>query len=119
VPLLHTATKTNAAVIAQPSSLFETGRSGHTPANPHRLRPLPAQTPPAVSSLEAFRTPASEYLITPVTGRRPKTLNSSGRRLTGPAADRPKSRHVRSISRRSIAALSGIAFVRLAPASQR
>ena len=31
--------------------------------------------PTAVSSLEAFRTPASEYLITPVTGRRTKTLN--------------------------------------------
>src|ERR1700720_1332548 len=65
-----------AAVITQPSSLFETERSGHTPAlNPHRPTPLPAQTPPAVSSLEAFRTPASENLITSVNGRRPKTLN--------------------------------------------
>jgi hypothetical protein len=32
VPILHTATKPNAAVITQPSSLFETERSGHTPA---------------------------------------------------------------------------------------
>ena len=79
VPIRHTATKTNAAVITQPSSLFETERSRHTPAlNPHRPTPLPAQTPPAVSSLEAFRTPASENLITSVNGRRPKTLNRNG-----------------------------------------
>jgi hypothetical protein len=40
----HTATKTNAAVITQSSSLFETERSGHTPAlNPHRPTPLPAR----------------------------------------------------------------------------
>ena len=32
---------------------------------------------PAVSSPEAFRTPASAHLITPVPGRRPKTLNAS------------------------------------------
>jgi len=32
VPIRHTATKTNAALITQPSSLFETERSGHTPA---------------------------------------------------------------------------------------
>src|SRR6202011_2991438 len=33
-------------VITQPSSLFETERSGHAPAlNPHRPTPLPAQTP--------------------------------------------------------------------------
>jgi hypothetical protein len=47
VPILRTATKPNAAVITHPSSLFETERSGHTPAlNPHRPTPLPAQTPP-------------------------------------------------------------------------
>src|SRR6516162_8937814 len=44
--------------------------------NLHRPTPLPAQTPPAVSSPEAFRTPASEHLVTPLTGRRPKTLNN-------------------------------------------
>jgi len=37
------------------------------------------RTPSAVSSPEAFRTPASAHLITPVPGRRPKTLNDSGR----------------------------------------
>ena len=45
--------------------------------NLHRPTPLPAQTPPAVSSPEAFRTPASEHLVTSLTGRRPKTLNNS------------------------------------------
>jgi hypothetical protein len=32
VPILYTASKTNAAVITQPSSLFETEKPGHTPA---------------------------------------------------------------------------------------
>jgi hypothetical protein len=65
-------TKPNAAVITHPSSLFETERSGHAPAlNPHRPTPLPAQTPPAVSSLEAFRTPASVHPVAPAPGRRP------------------------------------------------
>ena len=59
VLILHTATKTNAAVMTHLSSLFETARSRHTAAlNPHRPTPLPAQTLPAVSSPEAFRTPA-------------------------------------------------------------
>ena len=80
VPILHTATKTNTAVMTQPSSLFETARSRHTPAlNPHRPTPASVRTPPAVSSLEAFRTPASLHPLAPVTGRRPKTLNKSGR----------------------------------------
>src|SRR5207253_5294738 len=79
VPILRTATKPNAAVITHPSSLFKTERSGHAPAlNPHRPTPLPAQTPPAVYSLEACRTPASVHPLAPVTGRRPKTLNVSG-----------------------------------------
>jgi hypothetical protein len=42
---------------------------------------------PAVSSFEAFRTPASVQPLTPVTGRRPKTLNDSGRSL-GPQWNR-------------------------------
>jgi hypothetical protein len=33
---------------------------------------------PRACSLEAFRTPASVHPLTPVTGRRPKTLNVSG-----------------------------------------
>jgi hypothetical protein len=78
VPILRTVTKPNAALITHPSSLFETERSGHAPArNPHRPTPPPAQTP-AVSSLEAFRTPASAHPLAPVPGRRPKTLNGSG-----------------------------------------
>ena len=36
---------------------------------------------PAVSSLEAFRTPASVHPLAPAPGRRPKTLNDSGRSL--------------------------------------
>jgi hypothetical protein len=76
VPIRYTAIKANAAVITQPSSPFETESPGHPPAlNPHRLTLLPAQTPPAVSSFEAFPTPASVRSLTPVSGRRPKTLN--------------------------------------------
>jgi len=45
------------------------GAKSHSPTAP------PTQTPPAVSSLEAFRTPASVHVLAPVTGRRPKTLN--------------------------------------------
>src|SRR5215472_11424268 len=45
--------------------------------NLHRPTPLPAQTPPRFPPLKAFRTPASEHLVTPLTGRRPKTLNKS------------------------------------------
>jgi len=43
-------------------------------ARHHRRR-----EPPAVSSLEAFRTPASVQPLAPVSGRHPKTLNDSGR----------------------------------------
>src|SRR5689334_17345385 len=42
-----------------------------------RLRP--GDNSPAVSSPEAFRTPASVRSLTPVSGRRPKTLNTSTR----------------------------------------
>src|SRR6201993_4422544 len=43
--------------------------------NPHRPTLPPAQTSPAVSSFEAFRTPASVRPLAPLTGRHPKTLN--------------------------------------------
>src|SRR6478672_8833153 len=46
--------------------------------NPHSPTAPPTQTPPAVSSLEAFRTPASVHVLAPVTGRRPKTLTETG-----------------------------------------
>ena len=44
------------------------------------------RTPPAVSSLEAFRTPAFVQPLTPVAGRRPKTLNDSGPWFVGTEA---------------------------------
>jgi hypothetical protein len=40
--------------------------------------PTDSTNSPAVSSFEAFRTPASESLIAPLPGRRPKTLSESG-----------------------------------------
>ena len=85
VLILCTANKTNAAVITQPSSLFQTGAPApRSTLNPHRPTPLPAQTPPAVSSPEAFPTPALECAPLSVTGRRPKTLNmKSGSRREG------------------------------------
>jgi hypothetical protein len=77
-PIASRAAKTSAPPVTRPSSC-----SG--PANqiqqrrqvPHRSTPASVRTPPAVSSLEAFRTPAAVHPLTPVTGRRPKSLNSS------------------------------------------
>ena len=61
-----------------PQSPFGTDKSDQAPAaNPHRSTPPSGANSPAVSSLEAdacLRAP-----LTPVTGRRPKTLNDSGR----------------------------------------
>src|SRR6201993_1592433 len=50
-----------------------------SPLNPHRPTLPQAHTPAAVSSFEAFRTPASVNPLAPVPGRHPKTLNVSGR----------------------------------------
>src|SRR3984893_9431143 len=62
-----------------PPSQPEIQKTNQTRAlNPHSPTAPPTQTPPAVSSLEAFRTPASVHALAPVTGRRPKTLNDSG-----------------------------------------
>src|ERR1700748_3146505 len=47
--------------------------------NPHRPTLPQAHTPPAVSSFDAFRTPALRGAPRAVTGRHPKTLNDSGR----------------------------------------
>jgi hypothetical protein len=45
VPILYRAFQANGAAITQPSSLFETERSGRAPTlNLHRPTPLPAQT---------------------------------------------------------------------------
>jgi hypothetical protein len=80
VLILHTVTKTNPAVITQPSSLFQTGGSGPTSTlNPHRPTPLPAQTPPRFPPLRLFGRLPSERVALSVTGRRPKTLNKTGR----------------------------------------
>src|SRR6516164_5785486 len=108
VLILHTATWTNAGATAQPSSLFQTGGSGPTSTlNPHKPIPPPAQTPPAVSSLEAFRTPARGRVALSVTGRRPKTLNRfqtfrphrASNRLDGSRSESGKpARHIGAIA---------------------
>ena len=60
VPVAPTVLKTTVAAFAQPSLPIESQKSDQTPAlNLHSLTPPPVRTPPAVSSLEAFRTPAS------------------------------------------------------------
>ena len=47
--------------------------------NSHRPTPASVRTPPAVSSLEGYRTPASVHPHASVSGRHPITLNDSGR----------------------------------------
>jgi hypothetical protein len=92
MPIASRAAKTGAPLVTQPSSLFGTDKSDQAPgANPHRSTPASVRTSPAVSSLEAFRTPASVHPLTPVTGRRPKTLNDSGR--SRDAVEPPGSTH--------------------------
>src|SRR5204862_3398688 len=79
-PSAARATDSTVALLARPPSQPEIEKSNQTRAlNPHSPTAPPTQTPPAVSSLEAFRTPASVHALAPVTGRRPKTLNDSGR----------------------------------------
>jgi hypothetical protein len=74
--------KTTVAALAQPPFPFESEQSDQTPAlNLHSLTPPLVRTPPAVSSLEAFRTPASVQPLAPAPGSHPKTLNDSGRAL--------------------------------------
>jgi hypothetical protein len=87
VSIASGAAKTSTRPVIQPSSLFGTDKSDQAPAaNPHRPTVASVRTPAAVSSLEAFRTPASVRPHTPVTGRRPKTLNESGRQAGWPSA---------------------------------
>src|SRR5438067_163915 len=72
------------AVLARPPSQPEIEKSNQTRAlNPHSPTAPPTQTPPAVSSLEAFRTPASVHALASVPGRRPKTLNEIGHLYDG------------------------------------
>src|SRR5207244_11943453 len=75
-PSAARATDSTVAVLARPPSQHEIEKSNQTRAlNPHSPIAPPTQTPPAVSSLEAFRTPASVHALAPVIGRRPNTLN--------------------------------------------
>ena len=77
-PIASRAAKTSAPLVTQPSSCPEpTNQIKQRQQIPHRSTPASVRTPPAVSSLEAFRTPASAHPLSPVTGRRPKTLNNS------------------------------------------
>jgi len=79
--------KTTVAALTQPPFPFQSENSDQTPAlNLHSLTPPPVRTPPAVSSLEAFRAPASVHPLAPAPGRHPKTLNDSGH---SPDDDRP------------------------------
>src|SRR6516162_10880634 len=91
-PVPSRAAKTSARLVAQPSSCPE-------PANqikqrrqiPHRPALASVRTLPAVSSLEAFRTPASVHLLAPGSGRHLKTLNDCrpSRRHAGTGRVRP------------------------------
>jgi hypothetical protein len=70
--------QTTVALFAQPSF---PARTRNIKANAGAKSPSSDTTAgansPAVSSLEAFRTPASVHARAPMTGRRPKTLNDS------------------------------------------
>src|SRR5690348_3682344 len=59
-PIASTAAKTSAPLVTQPSSCPEpTNQIKQRRQIPHRSTPASVRTPPAVSSLEVFRTPAS------------------------------------------------------------
>jgi hypothetical protein len=78
-PIASRAAKTSAPLVTQSSSCPEpTNQIKQRRQIPHRSTPASVRTSPAVSSLEAFRTPASVHPPSPVTGRRPKTPNDSG-----------------------------------------
>jgi hypothetical protein len=76
------ATDTTVAALARPPSQSGIEQSNQTRAlNPHSPTAPLVQTPAAVSSLEAFPTPASVHPHASVSGRHPKTLNGSGHYL--------------------------------------
>ena len=78
-PIPSRAAKTSARLVAQPSSCRQpTNQIRQRRQMPHRPTPASVRTPPAVSSLEAFRTPASVHSLASTSGRRPKTLNDCG-----------------------------------------
>ena len=76
----HGCSKPRSRALALPSFPIESQKSDQTPApNPHSLTPAAGANSPAVSSLEAFRTPASVPPLAPAPGSHPKTLNDCGR----------------------------------------
>src|SRR5262249_25440407 len=79
-PVAPRAAKASAPLVNQPSSCPDpTNQIKQRRQIPHRSTSASVRTPPAVSSLEAFRTPASVQPLCPMTGRHPKTLNACGR----------------------------------------
>ena len=76
VPIPSRPTDRNTALPAQPAPLFAIPRSDQIPApNPHSLIPAPATTPPRFPPLRLFGRLPPYARLTPVSGRRPKTLN--------------------------------------------
>ena len=81
-PVAPRAAKASAPLVNQPSSCPDpTNQIKQRRQIPHRSTSASVRTPPAVSCLEAFRTPASVQPLCPMTGRHPKTLNGSGRSI--------------------------------------
>src|SRR5204862_1911202 len=74
-----TPTKITLAPLIHPAFPFENDqacqRLALNPHNPHKPRHHRRRKRPAVSSFEAFRTPASVHPLAPAHGRHPKTLN--------------------------------------------
>src|ERR1700755_194230 len=63
----------------KPAVSSESGQVAQNLAlNPHRPTLPPAHTPPAVSSFEAFRTPASVRPLAPLPGRAQEPLKVKG-----------------------------------------
>jgi hypothetical protein len=82
-PIASRAAQTSTPLVTQPSPCPQlTIQIKQRRQIRHRSTPAPVRTPSAVSSLEAFRTPASVRLLTPASGRRPKTLNDSRRSIS-------------------------------------
>src|SRR5215469_17778034 len=78
-PIAPTATKTSPAghstVVLSGTDKSDQAAAANSPQTDTSV----AANSPALSSFQAFRTPASVHPLTPVTGRRPKTLKVSGR----------------------------------------
>ena len=86
VPIAPAATRTTvAAICSAVLACLELEKSKQTPAlNPHSPTPPPAQTPPRFPPSRLFGRLPPCIARTPVTGRRPKTLNESRRSVSCP-----------------------------------